>query len=214
MLNQAISQDKKVLNNEISIKFQRNSFLDLYNTYFERGNGIQLLYSRIIPEFDELGDKGNLKWGINLGYSRADRKQDFFTYEELGYTSSSGNSYITFSDLQILNIMALIQINFALASQLEGYAALEGGYYGVLYAYDDIDGSLSLSGISDVPRGAIAPKIGVAYNLTDNFAVSADFTYNLHATLIEEGSPVITVLTPSRTLNHFYTLALGATFRF
>ena len=213
-LNQSIAQEKTILNNEFSIKYQYNSFLDSYDNYFKGGNGIHLQFARRIQEFDELGDKGSLKWGANFGYSSANKIQDVFYYKDLGLTGSTTDSYISFSNLTIITFTGQLQLNLVLADKIEGYAAIETGYYALLYSYEDVDGSFSSSGISEIGRGAIVPKVGFSYSLTDNIAITADFTYNLHYALGSSFSFFTSSLIPSSTFNHFYTLAMGTTFKF
>jgi hypothetical protein len=215
VLNQAISQDKKVLDNEFSIKYNVSNYLDGYNTFFNAGHGLNFQYSRRITEFDELGDKGSLRWAANLNYHRANRKQDIFYYEDLGIiTSNPAGNYVIFSDLRILAATAQIQLNYVLANRLEGYAALEAGYYGVLYTFEEVNGSFSSTEFSPVGRGAFAPKIGLIFGLTDHVAISTELIYNVHYNISNEIDPFSSSVNPNDVVNHFYSLALGMSFRF
>jgi hypothetical protein len=209
---QATAQDQKELSREFSVQYNRSFFLDRYYTYYHPSNGISFQYSNRIKEFNELGDKIHLSWGLNLGYNYARTKQEIFYAADI-FQTTNDNTWVKFSDLQILTLSFQMKYSFLLTNKLKIHAAAEAGYAFIKYSSEGLWNNTEVI-MNEMNKVMLGSKFDLSYDITDKIGLNVGFQYNLFIANTSQSIFFQRRLDPQRSINHSYATSAGAYFKF
>lgn len=209
---QATAQDQKELSREFSVQYNRSFFLDRYYTYYHPSNGISLQYSNRIKEFNGLGDKIHLSWGLNLGYNYATTQQEVFYAADV-FQTTNDNTWVKFSDLQILTLSFQMKYSLLLTHKLKIHAAAEAGYAFVKYSSEGMWDNTEFI-MNEMNRVLLGSKLGLSYDITANIGLNVGFQHNLFMSSTNRFLFFRHPLDPQRAINHSYSVSAGAYFKF
>jgi opacity protein-like surface antigen len=151
-----------------------------------------------------------LNWGINLGYNYATPRQEIFYSSEI-IQNPNDNSWVRFSDMQILSLSLQMKYNYLLTQRLQLYAAAEIGYAFIKQSSEwTWDNQLITNRINKL---MLASRCGFSYDLTSKIGLVVGFQYNL---FISNNSSIFFQprLDPKKFINSSYTLSSGLYFKF
>jgi hypothetical protein len=157
-----------------------------------------------------------LSWGLNLGYNYATTQQEVFYAADV-FQTTNDNTWVKFSDLQILTLSFQMKYSFLLTNKLKIHAAAEAGYAFIKYSSEGMWANTELI-INEMNRVLLGSKLGLSYDITANIGLSVGlsvgFQYNLFISSTNQSLFFRHPLDPQRAINHSYSVSTGAYFKF
>lgn len=156
------------------------------------------------------GNKTNQSMGIGIGLFQFKPKEEIFYYlldeEEYGT--------ISYSNYKFFQLFIPFRIDYLIGDKLEIFGGVDLGYYYVSYRYENKNNFVSENSTNIEGKGAIAPKCGVNYNLSDKIGFTLQAKYNAYFSLGSSDQRSASFNSNLGTGNHFFSTQIGTYIRF
>lgn len=122
----------------------------------------------------------------------------------LDYMSDSGPGKATFGDYTVLMVALCTKFNYEFNKTIAGYFGLDAGYYYNKFEVSLVDPGQTLGGTTVEGKFAIAPKLGLAYNINYDVGLYIQTRYNLSLRIGDGGNSVSNGISSASSSNEEY----------